>query len=102
MTRIPTRGSWHPLSQDDLSLSEDPRRSRSAGELTEQGLRGVEETARAMLARSGLAPYSLAERTGLTWFAARDVLQALARRGEAEALDNGWFRSPSMRRRVRS
>ena len=58
--------------------------------MTQQRQREVEDLARSMLAESGdISPFALAERAKISWFIARDVLRALARRGHATALPTG-------------
>ena len=60
--------------------------------MTEQRLRDVEGLAHAMLLQSvSITPYQLADRAKINWFNARDVLQGLARKGDAMALGDGRF-----------
>ena len=64
--------------------------------MTLQRQREVEDLARTLLTESvSIGPHTLAERAKVTWFIARDVLQALVRRGQATALPTGHFVGPN-------
>jgi len=60
--------------------------------MTEQRQREVEELAHGMLLQStSITPEILAERAGINWFLARDILQGLAKKGLLRGLPNGHF-----------
>jgi ribosomal protein S25 len=52
----------------------------------------LQRIARAMLQHAGaITPHAFADRAGITWGLARDILRELAKRGDATALVNGRF-----------
>jgi ribosomal protein S25 len=62
--------------------------------MAEPRQREVEGLARTMLLQSvSITPHRLAVRAEINWFAARDVLRGLARKGHATTLPRGRFRS---------
>jgi hypothetical protein len=64
--------------------------------MTDEQQGEVEGLARTMLLQSvSIAPYTLANRAKINWFAARDVLKGFARKGHATALPSGRFGRPS-------
>jgi hypothetical protein len=73
----------------------DSKMTRSDVVATVERQGEVEGLAQAMLVQSvSITPYHLAERAQINWFAARDVLQAPAKRGHAKVLANGRFGRP--------
>jgi ribosomal protein S25 len=66
--------------------------ARSDVVMTHERLREVEGLAHTMLWYSvSISPYHLANRAKINWFAARDILRGLARKGHATVLRNGRF-----------
>jgi predicted transcriptional regulator len=70
--------------------------SEDAVRMTDRRRQELETLASALLMETArISPDRLAERAGISWFVARDVLQSLTKRGVAAALKNGCFRRTS-------
>jgi len=71
--------------------------TRSDVVMTDERQREVEGVAHTMLWYSvSISPYHLANRAKINWFAARDILRGLARKGHATVLKNGRFGRSAM------
>jgi len=61
-------------------------------------LREIEALARQLLSRlKRITPYTLGDRAKINWFLARDILRGLVNKGDAAALEDGYFGRPSRR-----